>query len=119
MIRISLLFLFCVLTLASCKKESLTKAIITVYDIKGNTVPGVTVTLSQEQLGPSVNQTNLTSTQISDSNGQTEHVLDLEAIMNVNAYMLSQLGDTLMAGATTVRLFGGRTISKDIEITPY
>ena len=119
MIRILYLFLFCVLALASCKKESLTKAIITVYDINGNTVPGVTVTLSQEQLGPSVNQTNLISTQISDYNGQTEHVLDLEAIMNVNAYMLTQFGDTLMAGFTTVRLFGGRTISKDIEITPY
>lgn len=107
-----------VLLFSACQEESFTKAIITVYDNEGNTVPGVIVKLSQEDLGPNVSQTDITSFQTSDEQGQTEHVLDREAIMNVDAVLQSE-ADTLLYGQTKIRLVRGQTIQKDIEITTY
>ena len=117
-----LIVLFTVFSISSCYEEPLTKGIITVYDTEGNTVPGVTVTLSQENI-VGVTQTNVVSTLVSDYNGQTEHVLELEALMNVNAYTLSNSDslavDTLMYGTSVIRLTRGKTIYKDVEIRPY
>lgn len=106
---------FCLLT-ASCHKEDPTKAIITVYNSAGERVVGAVVTLSQEQLGPGVNQTNITSTQTSDYNGETEHVLELEAIMNVDAVLFNSGGNILQTGSTVVRFVKGKTVRKDVEI---
>ena len=108
--------LFFCLVAASCQKEEPTKAIITVYNNSGDRVVGAVVTLSQEQLGPGVNQTNLTSTQTSDYNGETEHVLELEAIMNVDAVLYNNSGNILQTGATVVRFVKGKTVRKDVEI---
>lgn len=117
-----LILIITVLSMSSCYEESPTKGIITVYDIEGNTVSGVTVTLSQENI-VGVTQTNVVSTLVSDFNGQTEHILDLEALMNVDAYTLSisdSLGvDTLLYGQSVIRLTRGKTIYKDVEITSY
>ena len=38
--------------LCSCYEDPLTKGVITVFDSSGNTIEGVQVTLSQEDMGP-------------------------------------------------------------------
>ena len=113
---IVIITLFC---MSSCYEEPLTKGIITVYDSEGNTVNGAIVKLYQEDI-VGVTQTNVVSTLVSDFNGQTEHVLELEALMNVEAYTLSESmsADTLLYGTTVIRLMRGKTIYKNIEILP-
>ena len=112
-----LIVIFTLFSMSSCYKEPLTKGIITVYDSEGNTVSGAIVKLFQEDI-VGVTQTNVVSTLISDYNGQTEHVLELEALMNVEAYTLSESAsaDTLLYGVTVIRLMRGKTINKNIEI---
>ena len=73
--------------LSACYEESLTKGIITVYDSNGNTVQGVEVMLSQKDMGPGVTQTNVVDIQTSDYKGQTEHILEIESIMDVAAVL--------------------------------
>ena len=113
---IVIITLFC---MSSCYEEPLTKGIITVYDSEGNTVNGAIVKLYQEDI-VGVTQTNVVSTLVSDFNGQTEHVFELEALMNVEAYILSEStsADTLLYGTTVIRLMRGKTIYKNIEILP-
>lgn len=105
--------------MSSCYEEPLTKGVITVYDSEGNQVSGALVKLYQEDI-VGVTQTNVVSTLVSDFNGQTEHVLELEALMNVEAYTLSEStsADTLLYGNTVIRLMRGKTIYKNIEILP-
>lgn len=115
-----LLALIPLLALVSCHKESLTKGVVTVYDINGVPMPGVIVTLSQEDMGSGVNQTHLTDVKTTDFLGQSEHVLDLEAIMNIDAVLyIDNSIDTLYYGTSTIRLTSGKTKHKDVEITPY
>jgi hypothetical protein len=106
-------------SLSSCYEEPLTKGVITVYDMEGNTVSGATVKLYQEDI-VGVTQTDVVSTLVSDFNGQTEHVLELEALMNVEAYTLTdaESADTLLYGTTVIRLTRGKTIYKNIELLP-
>ena len=113
---IVIITLFC---MSSCYEEPLTKGIITVYDSEGNTVNGAIVKLYQEDI-VGVTQTNVVSALLSDFNGQTEHVFELEALMNVEAYTLSEStsADTLLYGTTVIRLMRGKTIYKNIEILP-
>ena len=113
---IVIISLFC---MSSCYEEPLTKGIITVYDSEGNSVSGAIIKLYQEDI-VGVTQTNVVSTLVSDFNGQTEHVLELEALMNVEAYTLSEStsADTLLYGTTVIRLMRGKTIYKNIEIFP-
>ena len=97
-------------------RRPLTKGIITVYDSEGNTVSGAIVKLYQEDI-VGVTQTNVVSTLVSDFNGQTEHVLELEALMNVEAYTLSESASADTSyGTTVIRLMRGKTIYKNIEI---
>lgn len=114
-----LIVIITLFSMSSCYEEPLTKGIITVYDAEGNTVSGATVNLYQEDI-VGVTQTNVVSTLVSDFNGQTEHVLELEALMNVEAYTLSESAsaDTLLYGTTVIRLMRGKTIYKNIEILP-
>jgi len=112
-----LLLLVISISISSCYKEPLTKGIITVYDNQGNTVSNATVTLSQKDI-VGVNQTYVVSTLLSDYKGQTEHVLELEALMNVTAYTLSSTNDTLLFGQSVIRLTRGKTIYKDVEVFP-
>ena len=113
---IVIISLFC---MSSCYEEPLTKGIITVYDSEGNTVSGAIIKLYQEDI-VGVTQTNVVSTLVSDFNGQTEHVLELEALMNVEAYTLSEptSADTLLYGTTVIRFMRGKTIYKNIEMLP-
>ena len=105
--------------MSSCTKEPLTKGVITVYDSEGNNVSGAIVKLFQEEI-VGVTQTNVVSSSMSDFNGQTEHIIELEALMNVEAYTLSESAsaDTLLYGASVIRLMRGKTIYKNIEILP-
>lgn len=114
-----LIVIITLFSMSSCYKEPLTKGIITVYDSEGNNVSGAIVKLYQEDI-VGVTQTNVVSTLVSDFNGQTEHVLELEALMSVEAYTLSESSssDTLLYGTTVVRLMRGKTIYKNIEILP-
>ncbi len=114
-----LIVIIILFSMMSCYEEPLTKGIITVYDSEGNTVSGAIVKLYQEEI-VGVTQTNVVSTLVSDFNGQTEHVLELEALMNVEAYTLSEStsADTLLYGTTVIRLMRGKTIYKNIEILP-
>ena len=114
-----LIVIITLFSMSSCYEEPLTKGIITVYDSEGNTVSGAIVKLYQEDI-VGVSQTNVVSTLVSDFNGQTEHVLELEALMNVEAYTLSESAsaDTLLYGSTVIRLMRGKTIYKNIEILP-
>ena len=114
-----LIIIITLFSMSSCYEEPLTKGIITVYDSEGNTVSDAIVKLYQEDI-VGVSQTNVVSTLVSDFNGQTEHVLELEALMNVEAYTLSESAsaDTLLYGITVIRLMRGKTIYKNIEILP-
>ena len=114
-----LIVIIILFSMMSCYEEPLTKGIITVYDSEGNTVSGAVVKLYQEEI-VGVTQTNVVSTLVSDFNGQTEHVLELEALMNVEAYTLSEStsADTLLYGTAVIRLMRGKTIYKNIEILP-
>ena len=105
--------------MSSCYEEALTKGVINVYDSEGNSISGAIVKLYQEDI-VGVTQTNVVSTLVSDFNGQTEHVLELEALMNVEAYTLSDSAtvDTVLYGTTVIRLMRGKTIYKNIEILP-
>ena len=68
--------LLLVFSFISCSEDPITKGVITVYDMDGNTVSSATVVLSQEEI-TGVTQTNVISTLVSDFNGQTEHILEL------------------------------------------
>ena len=105
--------------LSSCYEDPLTKGVITVYDSSGNTVEGVEVTLSQEDMGPGVIQTNIVDIQTSDYKGQTEHILEMESIMNVTAVLSGPASDTVLFGQTVIRFIRGEVVYKDLEVTAY
>ena len=113
------LLLGVVFLLSSCYEEPLTKGVITVYDSSGNTVEGVEVTLSQEDMGPGVTQTNIVDTQTSDYKGQTEHILEMESIMNVTAVLIGSANDTILSGQTVIRFIQGEVVYKDVEVIAY
>ena len=110
-----LFIIITIFSMSSCYKEPLTKGIITVYDSDGNSVAGAIVKLFQEEI-IGVSQTNVVSTLVSDFNGRTEHILELEALMNIEAYTLSESSDTILYGTSVIRLTKGKTIYKNIEI---
>ena len=112
-----LVLLLLVFTFISCGEDPITKGVITVKDNEGNTVSGATVVLSQKEI-TGVTQTNVVSTLVSDLNGQTEHILELEAIMNITAFTLSPSNDTVLLGQNVIAFVYGKTIYKDVEILP-
>lgn len=114
-----LLLLLVSFYLSSCYKEPLTKGVITVYDEQGNTVSGVEVRLSQENI-IGIEQTNIESTQFSDASGRSEHVLENEAVMNVDAVLYDGNNlDTLYYGQSAIRLTFGKTINKNVQLLTY
>ena len=114
-----LLLLLVSFYLSSCYKEPLTKGIITVYNEQGNTVSGVEVRLSQENF-VGIEQTYVESIQFSDANGRSEHVLENEAVMNVDAVLYdANTSDTLYYGQSVIRLTYGSTINKNVQILTY
>tara|TARA_B100001123_G_C14650831_1_gene765584 strand:- start:216 stop:518 length:303 start_codon:yes stop_codon:yes gene_type:complete len=98
----------------SCNKEEFTKAVIIVVDNENNRVAGANVTLSIPVVGQGIEQLNISSTKISDLNGETEHVFTNEAIMNINVYKL--INNDTLKGENVIALQKGVTIEKKIEI---
>ena len=103
------------ITLNSCKKPEDTKAIITVVDINGNVVEGVKVRLHQDgQISQAGQYSEVSDEQWTDNNGQTEHVFEYEAILNVTAN--KWVGTNELKGENVIRLLKHKTVSKTIEI---
>ena len=102
-------------SLNSCKKPEDTKAIITIIDINGNVVEGVKVKLHQDgQISQAGQYSEVSDEQWTDNNGQTEHVFEYEAILNVTAN--KWVGTNELKGENVIRLLKNKTVSKTIEI---
>jgi hypothetical protein len=103
------------LTFNSCKKPDDTKAIITVVDINGAVVKDAKVRLHQDgQVSQSGQYSEITNEQWTDDNGQTEHVFEHEAILNVDVNIW--IGTNELTGSNVIRLLKNKTVSKTIEI---
>ena len=70
-------------------------------------------------MGPGVIQTNIIDIQTSDYKGQTEHILEMESIMNVTAVLLDSANDTILSGQTVIRFVQGEIVYKDVEVIAY
>ena len=118
--RISKSFLMIILSLFvisinSCKKPEDTKVIITVVDINGDAVQDAKVRLHQDgQISQSGQYSEVSDEQWTDNNGQTEHVFEYEAILNVSVN--KWVGTNELKGENVVRLLKNKTVSKNIEI---
>ena len=111
---ITIFFIFAIL-LNSCKKPADTKAIITVVDINGAIVEGAKVRLHQDgQISQSGQYSEVSDEQWTDYNGQTEHVFEHEAILNVD--ISKWIGTNELVGSNVINLQKNKTVSKTIEI---
>ena len=105
------------LTLTSCSKEAETKAIITVIDINKDPVQGAKVRLHQDGLISSTgNISQVFDEQWTDNNGQTEHVFEHEAILNVSVKKMLNNNTDSIIGENVIRLLKEKTVSKTVEI---
>ena len=103
------------ISLNSCKKPEDTKVIITVIDINGDVVEGAKVRLHQDgQISQAGQYSEVSDEQWTDNNGQTEHVFEHEAILNVTAN--KWVGTNELKGENVIRLLKQKTVSKTIEI---
>ena len=103
------------LTLNSCKKAEDTKVIITVVDINGTVVKDAKVRLHQDgQISPSGQSSEVSDEQWTDASGQTEHVFEYEATLNVDVW--KKMGTDTLTGNNVIRLLKQKTVSKTIEI---
>ena len=103
------------LTFTSCKKPDDTKAIITVVDVNRTVVKGAKVRLHQDgQVSQSGQYSEITNEQWTDDNGQTEHVFEHEAILNVDVNIW--VGTNELIGSNVIRLLKNKTVTKTIEI---
>ena len=103
------------LTFNSCIKPDDTKAIITVVDVNGTVVEGAKVRLHQDgQVSQSGQYSEITNEQWTDDNGQTEHVFEHEAILNVDVNIW--VGTNELTGSNVIRLLKNKTVTKTIEI---
>ena len=112
-----LIFAFFLTDLSSCSDDPVATGVITVYNEEGIIVVGAKVVLTQEEI-LGVDQTNIVSTQFTDSKGQTEHILENEAVMNVTSIYVFER-DTLYYGESVIALTLGQTVRKNIEILPF
>ena len=103
------------LTFNSCTKPDDTKAIITVVDVNRIVVKGAKVRLHQDgQVSQSGQYSEITNEQLTDDNGQTEHVFEHEAILNVDVNIW--VGTNELIGSNVIRLLKNKTVTKTIEI---
>ena len=103
------------LTFNSCTKPEDTKAIITVVDVNRTVVKGAKVRLHQDgQVSQSGQYSEITNEQLTDDNGQTEHVFEHEAILNVDVNIW--VGTNELTGSNVIRLLKNKTVTKTIEI---
>jgi len=108
-------FIIFTISLNSCKKAEDTKAIITVIDINGAVVKDAKVRLHQDgQISPSGQYSEVSDEQWTDASGQTEHVFEHEAILNIE--VSKWVGANELMGSNVIRLLKHKTVSKTIEI---
>ena len=99
----------------SCEKAPETKAIITVLDINGNPVQGATVWRSQNgQISPQGTISNISDQQITDSQGQSFHIFELEKVLNIDAQKTQ--GNDFLSGSGVIKLVKNETVSKTVQI---
>ena len=103
------------ISLNSCKKPEDTKAIIKVVDINGDVVKDAKVRLHQDgQISQSGQLSEVSDEGTTDASGQTEHVFEHEAILNVDVN--KWIGNNELTGSNVIRLLKHKTVSKTIEI---
>ena len=109
------LLIFTFFIIVSCEKAPETKAIITVNDISGNPVQGATVWLSQNgQISPQGTVSNISDQQITDSQGQTVHIFELEKVLNIDAQKTQ--GNDFLSGSDVIKLVKNETVFKTVLI---
>ena len=108
-------FIIFAISLNSCKKAEDTKAIITVVDINGTVVKDAKVRLHQDgQISQAGSSSIISDEQWTDASGQTEHVFEHEAILNIE--VSKWVGTNELMGSNVIRLLKHKTVSKTIEI---
>ena len=108
---------FAMVFISSCRKVPVTKGIITVKNHMNDLVVGAKVILSQDEI-PGSSQTNIISVQYTDNQGTTEHVLEREAMMKINAYLIEG-NDTLLSGQSVILLESGKDTYKNVLVTTH
>ena len=107
------LLIFTFFIIVSCEKAPETKAIITVNDINGSPVQGVTVWLSQNGLiSPQGTVSSISDQQITQ--GQTVHIFDLEKVLNIDAQKTQ--GNDFLSGSDVIKLVKNETVFKTVQI---
>ena len=107
---------FFVTTLSSCKEESPTRAIITVVDSDGSPAYDVcTVVLSQDGLINSAgNESNVSKSKKTSSNGTVEFEFVNEAILNVEATYIT--GNDTYTAESIIKLVREELVRKTITV---
>lgn len=109
------MFLFVTFVLVSCDNNQETKAIISVKDLNGVPVQGATVSLSQSgQISPSGEVSNISDQQITDAEGKTIHVFELEKVLNIEVQKTE--GNDFYSGFDVIRLVKNETVFKTVQI---
>ena len=107
---------FFVTTLSSCQEESPTRAIITVVDSDGSPAYDVcTVVLSQDGLINSAgNESNVSKSKTTSSNGTVEFEFVNEAILNVEATYVT--GNYTYTAESVIKLVREELVRKTITV---
>jgi hypothetical protein len=107
---------FFVTTLSSCQEESPTRAIITVVDSDGSPAYDVcTVVLSQDGLINSAgNESNVSKSKKTPSNGTVEFEFVNEAILNVEATYIT--GNDTYTAESVIKLVREELVRKTITV---
>jgi hypothetical protein len=107
---------FFVTTLSSCQEESPTRAIITVVDPDGSPAYDVcTVVLSQDGLINSAgNESNVSKSKKTSSNGTVEFEFVNEAILNVEATYIT--GNETYTAESVIKLVREELVRKTITV---
>ena len=103
-------------TLSSCQEESPTRAIITVVDSDGAPAYDVcTVILSQDGLINSAgNESNVSKSKTTSSNGTVEFEFVNEAILNIEATYVT--GNDTYTAESVIKLVRGELVRKTITV---
>ena len=104
--------LIILLSVAACKKNGPTRAVITVLDINKAPVAGATVTLWQDTAVNAVNgvQSTIRVSKISDAAGTAQFDFELEAFLNVEVIL------NIDTGRSFIRLKEHETVSATVNL---
>lgn len=115
-------FIFLIPALAllvfACKKDYLSKAVITVVDVPGKPISGATVILHAKDASttPTGNQEYFGDTAITDEAGKASFSFNYEAIYTVEASKIDTTSGDSIKGITRVKLEEGSTVNETVTI---